>query len=204
MIRRIVQSMMVIAMVASMAAYTSYAAFTSNEVTIQASSVTTGSANMAICYATGANTWKGLIAPSLAVTDLVPGDTVGKNLTAGKDLYIGNDNGSLPPVLGSGICNSYDGAFTPGSSDVTLNIVPKVTSLSCPSTLPGEISIALKLDGSTVATDTLTGWSTNTTSVGSFAPGATRKIEMTATLNSSATDQNTTCTFDFVFGGSSV
>ena len=107
----------------------------------------------------------------------------------------------MPSALGSGICNSYDGAFTSGSSDVTLGIIPKVTLLTCPSTLPDDISIELKLGGSTVATKTLTLWAANLTSFDSVLPGGTREVEMLATLASGATQQNTECTFDLVFGG---
>src|SRR5690606_6973057 len=99
-----------------------YALFTSNTVTLGATQVTTGNADLRICNVAGTNDWKDVINPALNVGDLVPG--VEKQITNTGDIHLGNDNGTLATVFGDTRCDSY--AVPAGSSDVAFKVNPQL------------------------------------------------------------------------------
>lgn len=181
-----------------------YAAFTSNAVTVSQTQVTTGSADLKICNSNastpaGSNTWKNSVSPQINFDGINPGDS-NVPVTTGHSMYVGNDGGQLQDNLGAE-CNSYDAGVTAGDSTVPLKLVPVVTATSCPN-LSNDLQLRFGFDGSFTSYKSITNWSTNTSALGpTFNVDDAKLMAIEAKLGSGVTLQGETCTFDVTFTG---
>lgn len=198
-----------------------YAAFTSNQVTIANSQIGSGSADLLLCNSNGStppgtNTWKPTISPQIDLSGINPGDT-NVPVTAPHQMFIGNDSGALATVFNGDpnfapYCTAYESGVTPGNSTVDMRMVPTLDNIVCPDD-PG-LADALSLrfgfdDGTNPATftpyKTLNGWDTNTTRYApTFTPGQALRVSFEAKLASSYNVQGANCTFDTHFTGEQV
>lgn len=188
-----------------------YALFTSNQVTVSQTQISTGSADLRICNSSasnpaGSNTWKDTISPVIDFSSLNPGST-GVDITAGHVMYLGNDDGSLGDALvGSNPthCTSYESSITPGNSTVGLRMVPALSTPVCtvdPS-LANVLELRFDFGGTKTQYRTLTNWVGNTTSfTPTFLVGEAKQFKMEARLDDTYTTQGATCTFDVAFTG---
>jgi len=197
--RRIVKSLVTLVAVIALGVGVTFAAFTSNTATISASSLTTGDANIKLCNSDGDDQWKNLISPALSLSDLVPGDT-DKDLTAGVDIYLGNDSGDLTDNIADE-CNTY--GDTAGSSDVELSMVPTISNIVCDNAnLDDQFKVKFQIGSDQTGYLSLAQWSGNTSTVlPVFSIDESNQVKIFAELDSSATDQNANCTFDISFVG---
>lgn len=180
-----------------------YAAFTSTPVTIANNTLATGTAELKLCNSAG-DGWKTTITPSMTLNNLVPGDT-DEELTLGQDLYVGNDSGTLDNNNDTTNCNTYAPGVTPGSSDVTMTLLPTFVAApvcSAPG-LENDLSLNIKVGAEESGNIPLADWFTNTTTVGSLTPDQHAEVTVFASLSSDAEDQGATCTFDIQFVGTS-
>lgn len=188
-----------------------YALFTSDPVTITGTTIASGSDVIRICNANtstpaGTNTWKDSIAPVINFSAVNPGAT-GVDVSAGHNMYLGNDNGSLGSALGGGICDAYQAGVTPGNSTVNVRMTPTLLNLNCPTdpTLSTAMEIRFDLGGTLTPYKTLDAWVANTSWYGpTFNPGSANPVQILARLDSSFATQNATCTFDIQFVGQQV
>ncbi|MBI4022905.1 hypothetical protein HY375_01960 [Candidatus Berkelbacteria bacterium] len=184
-----------------------YALFTSNQVTVSQTQVTTGSADLKICNSlnstpAGSNTWKTSVSPLINFDGISPGDS-DVDISTGVSIYVGNDGGQLQDNLGAE-CNSYDATVTAGSSTVDMKMVPVVTATSCPN-LSGDLQLRFGFDGTFTAYKTITNWGTNTSALGpTFAVDDAKLLAMQAKLANGVTLQDENCTFDVNFTGEQV
>lgn len=179
-----------------------YALFTSVPVTLSANTLTTGLAEIRICKETAEGTWN-TTATGFTVGGLVPG-AAETELTTGVDVFLGNDDGTLATELGAGVCDAYTGA--PGSSDIPLQMIPKISTLVCGDvSLETDMELRFLINGNSTGYETLAFWETNTTPIAqTFAPGQAFEVQIFTQLDTGATFQNTSCTFDMDFQGSQV
>ena len=184
---------------------TTFALLTSNTATLSNNTITTGSAAIKLCKANagGEDNWKNTLAGNFTLSDMVPGASE-RELTAGADIEVGNDSGTLTDNLtGPTRCNGYLDAAS--SSDVNLKLVPKIETLVCPGTLPTDLQLRFDIGGIDSGYGTLAFWQTNTTQYGvQFSPDQNGQIKVFSQLSSGATQQNNTCTFDLTFTGGQV
>lgn len=179
-----------------------YALFTSNTATLSANTLTTGLAEIRVCKENTPGTWD-TTAAGFTVSAMVPG-AAESELTTGSQVYLGNDDGTLNTELGAGICDQYTGA--PGSSDIPLQMVPKLSNLSCGNvSLETDMQLRFVINSIDSGYGTLSFWTTNTTPYGgTFTPGVAHQVQIFTKLSSGATVQNTSCTFNVDFQGSQV
>ncbi len=213
---RLLKSILSLTAVAVVGGGATYAAFTTNAVTIANNSVTAGSANLKICNKVDTNNWRTSITPNLKVANLTPGAAATELTNSDSSataIFIGNDGGSLTTNSISG-CASYSDPA--GSSDITLKLQPEITTgtLVCDSgapTLKDNLQLQFKfydqagtlVDSST--TRTLADWVANTTNYGTnFAPNDIQQIKLFASLKSTATAQDANCTFEVKFTGEQI
>lgn len=221
---RLLKSGLVMVIALALAVSGTYAAFTSNSVTISASTLSTGTAEIKLCQAdtAGMHDWRTTVAPGLTLSNLTPAANTsdpGTELTATKSILLGNDGGTLPASAGSfpGTCNTYGEAA--GSSDVAMRILPTVVVSSCSSAdMAGQLELRFALANSDETTQvaesdwkTLTTWGTNTTvmdQVGSstdfvMTPNQVQQVKVFGRLKSTATSatQGQSCTFNIVLTG---
>lgn len=202
--KRLFKSIISLVAVLALGAGATYALFTSNTVTVSNNTLTTGEATIKLCNVDGDNEWQNSISPVFTLTDLVPG-AVEEELSATAEIWLGNDGGGLVPVA-PGKCTAYDAIDGVGSSDVTMNFVPVVTNLVCgDASLLNDLTLRLELNGTTMNTLSLGTWAANITAYGpTLAPDFAGQLKLYAALDSGATVQNTTCTFDVTFTGEQV
>lgn len=188
-----------------------YALFTSNQVTVSQTQVSTGSADLRICNSlasnpVGSNTWKDTISPVIDFSALNPGAT-GVDISAGHVMYLGNDDGSLGDSLVTSNpthCTSYESGITPGNSTVGLRMVPALTTPICTvdPALGNTLELRFDFGGTKTQYRTLTNWVGNTTSFApTFPAGEARQFKMEARLDSAYQTQGASCTFDVTFSG---
>lgn len=182
-----------------------YALFTSNQVTVSQTQVTTGSADLKVCNSSasspaGTNTWKESISPVIDFDGLNPNDSA-IEISSGHVMYLGNDDGSLGDAVDSVLCNTYDGTATVGDSTVDMRMVPSVSAVSC--TIPDDLQLRFDLGGTLSPYKTLTAWSLpNATDYApTFLVGEAKQLKIEAKLDGDVTSQNETCTFDIHFSG---
>lgn len=201
---RLVKSFMSLALVLAIGSSATYALFTSNTVTISSNAVTTGEANIKLCNSfNGDDNWKDIINPDLSVGNLVPG---GPSLPlTGADIYVGNDDGSLDTAVLPD-CDDYDESATEGSSDVSMKLVPEITTPVCNAVgLEDELELEFVIGTTSSGFGSLTFWNTNTAQYGdTLAPGEGKKVVINARLVSTSESQNKTCEFDVNFTGKQV
>lgn len=184
-----------------------YAAFTSNAVTVSQTQVTTGSADLKICNSnlstpSGLNTWKNSVSPQISLDGINPGDT-NVDVSAGHSVYVGNDGGQLQDNFGAE-CNSYDASVTAGDSTVPMKLVPVVTATSCPN-LPDDLQLRFGFDGTFTSYKTITAWGANTSALGpTFNVDDAKLMAIQAKLDGDVTLQDENCTFDVNFTGEQV
>lgn len=100
--KKLLKSIISLAVVLALGAGATYALFTSNTVTISNNTLTTGEAAIKLCNADGTNNWKTSVNPSFTLADMIPGGE--GELSEGMRIYLGNDGGGLDAIWG--VCNS--------------------------------------------------------------------------------------------------
>lgn len=201
--KQLLRSILSLSVLALVGGGVTYALFTSNTVSITSNSLTSGSAEIKLCDATVEEKWTNSLA-GFSLSNLIP-NAPEEELTEGKDILLGNDSGTLNNNHADD-CTAYADGVTPGSSDTTLNIVPKVASTSCDeAALEDQLELQFSVGGTLSAWQSLSLWEANTASVGSsLAPDADIPIQVFARLDDLATDQDSGCTFDVTFTGEQV
>jgi hypothetical protein len=201
--KRLLKSGLALLTTLGIGALATFALFTSNTATISNNLLTSGTANIKLCDATtttGTNTWSDTIAPNLNLTGVAPGED--KQLTADKEIYLGNDSSDLDDNLGSGKCNTGSN----GNSTVNLRMIPKViydTGL-CSATLADLFKLKFQIGAAGNTTDykTLAEWAVNTETIPpTFNPDEDRRVRVFATLADEASEQGATCSFNITFHG---
>jgi hypothetical protein len=183
-----------------------YALFTSNSVTVTQSKLTTGTANLRICDSSastpaGTNTWQDSFSSKIDFTGLTP-STTGVDITPNQKIYLGNDDGSLQDAIDNVLCNSYKSGVTPGNSNITLKMVPTISSLVCTDpALKDAMELGFIYGASSPTYQSLNYWTTNDTASGTFAAGEAKTLQLKARLDPNYTNQNQNCTFDTTFVG---
>jgi len=189
-----------------------YAVFTSNQVTVSQTQVTTGSADLKVCNSDqstppGSDTWKNSISPVIDFDGINPGDS-NIDVSVGHSMYIGNDDGSLddnivgPPVE----CDDYDAGVTPGISTVDMKMMPVLgdPDVGC-LTLKDDMELRFGFDGSYTPYKTLTDWFGNSSVYGpKFLVGESKQLTIQAKLDNGVDSQDENCTFDVSFEGQQV
>jgi hypothetical protein len=198
---KLVRSLLTLGAILGMGGTVSYALFNASAVSITSNSLSTGAAEIKLCNASVGDTWTGTI-PGFSLSNLIPGGNE-LELTSGVNLFVGNDSGNLNNNLGAD-CTNYTGPA--GSSDVSLNLVPKVTTISCldpaANTLDDHLMLKFEIGGDPSAYKSLADWQTNATQVSTaLATDGTKSVKMFAKLDAAATAQNQTCTFDSTLAG---
>lgn len=185
-----------------------YALFTSNVVTISGNTtVSAGSANLAICNTSsnGSDTWKGDIQPQLDLSGLNPGST-DIEVTAGHELYLGNDDGSLQDSVLTDGCDSYEPGFILGNSTVEQKFMPHVTVNNCPN-MADDLSLEFVLGGAPISGyKTLNAWQANTSFFNNptLLAGEAKQLQIFAKLSQNFSLPGETCTFNIDFTGRQV
>lgn len=201
---RMIKSVVSLVAVIALGAGVTYAQLTSNQVSIGTSAMTSGESSLKLCNDTGDDMWKLTISPALSLAGMVPGDAE-RELTEGKDIYAGNDSGTLNVnSLSSGGCNGY--GDTAGSSDVNMRLVPSVDTVVCTGGITAaDMTLSFQI-GSTGSNQANLGfWDTNTTAFGdTLTPNELKEIQIFGKLNSNVTQQNAACTFDVKFSGEQI
>lgn len=189
--------------VIALGAGATYALFTSNTATISANTLTTGLAEIKICKESTPGTWNSSVSPGYTIGGLVPGASE-TEVTAGSQIYLGNDDGDLENELGTGICDAYTGPE--GSSDISLQMVPKISDLVCGDvSLQTDMQLRFLINGNNTGYGSLAFWTTNTSPIAqTFAPGQAFQVQIFTQLSSLATVQDTSCTFDLDFQGAQI
>lgn len=200
--KRLIQSVFSLVAILALGTGATYALFTSNTVTVSNNTLTTGNATVKICNALGANNWRNSVNPSFVANKLVPGGPE-KELSSTGELYLGNDNGGLVPVA-PGKCTSYFDAA--GMSDVPMKFVPQMTAVTCDdASLKDQMMVRFEIGGVDSGYGSLTFWETNTTTYGATVnPDFAGSLKIYTKLDSAATLQNKTCTFNATFTGKQV
>jgi len=203
---RLIKSFVVLGLVGVLGVGATYAQLTSNTVTISGNTINTPDAKIKICDNTpnSGDGWDTTLA-GFTVNDLAPGEIA--ELTTGKNVVIGNDNGSLATAgFGDGdpnSCASYSVAAE--NSGVDLSIVPQVVQSGCDGDLANDLKLTFKLDDGTAVTDTLFNWAANTTPLGpALIPGTFQTLTVGVELVNDATDADTSCTFNIELTGQQV
>lgn len=195
---KLVRSIVMIVALLSLAGLTTYAVFTAAPVTLANNSVSTGSANAAVCNME-LTTWGPSVEASFAVNNLVPGEENEQELTENKTIFLGNDGGNL--VESPGTCSSYING--PGSSDISMRFIPKVNFTNCTEEAKDGISLDLDM-GESLRSGyrTLREWESNTDLIGPvYQKNEARQIQMYAALSLDSALQSTNCQFDVIFDG---
>lgn len=194
---KILRSLIIIISLLSIACITTYAVFTASPVTVANNTISTGSVNSALCDKADGN-WKSSIVNSFSIRHLIPGEENEQELTADKNIYVGNDGGNLISEI---TCPHYAG--TSGHSDISLRFIPKVNFTSC--TEEARDSIRLDFDMGEILRSgykTLREWSANGDPEGPvYQVNQARNIKVYAALDINSQMQNTTCQFDLMFQG---
>lgn len=202
--KRILKSLLVIAVTLAVGGYASYAAFIASAVTISNNTVMTGTAESKLCNSDGTDNWKNAINPSFVVSSLIPGDE--QELTNGTEgVFLGNDAGNLTAVH-STKCKSYGDAA--GSSDVSMQFVPQLLNVDCHGnpTLKDQVMLSFDMgDGSYSTYYSLNEWAVNPNVFGpTYAPDDGHRIHIKTKLDLAATLQGQTCNFDVTFTGQQI
>ena len=200
---RLLKSVASLAAVVALGAGVTYAQFTSNTATVGASTMTSGNADLKLCNATGADVWRVQVNPGLSLTDLVPG-AAERELTEGSELYVGNDNDDLDVNVLGAKCDAYGSGEPVGSSDVEMQVVPKVTYTTCP--LASNLNLKFEIGtGSFSETKKISEWTGNATPYGlTLAVDQLRILKVYGSLDGSVTEPGSECTFDIVLTGNQV
>lgn len=206
--KKIVKSVLTLSAAVVVAVGATFAAFTTNQVTIANNSMSAGDAVIKLCKATGANNWRNSVDPGLTLSGLVPGAAAVE--LNDNTIYIGNDDGTLNDALAEACASYFD---TAGSSVVDMKLVP-TTSYAPEDCTAADLDTHLKLAFTVDGTDpsvlpesdfkTLSEWLTNTDVLPEiFEPGEAQEVRMAGMLDEGATDamKNQTCTFDVNFVG---
>ncbi len=201
---KIIKSTITLVAVLVLGAGVTYAQLTSNEVTIGTSAMTSGESALKLCNDTGDDMWKLTISPALSLAGMVPGEAE-RELTEGKDIYAGNDDGtlnanSLNPVG----CNGY--GDTAGSSDVNMRLVPSIENPVCAEGISlTDMTLSFQIGDTGSNHADLSFWDNNITAFGdTLAPSNLKEIKIFAKLKSNVTKQNAACTFDVKFSGEQI
>jgi len=201
---KIIKSTITLVAVLVLGAGVTYAQLTSNDVTIGTSAIASGESALKLCNDTGDDNWKLMISPSLSLAGMIPGDAE-RELTDGKDIYAGNDGGSLNANdLASGGCYQYGDAAA--GSVVNMRLVPSLENVVCePGIGLSDMTLSFQI-GTTGSNQADLGfWDSNTTAFGdTLAPDDLKEIKIFGKLNSSVTQQNAACTFDVKFSGEQI
>ncbi len=181
-----------------------YASFVSNNVGVTGVTLTTGEANLKLCDSSQ-GTWLNTISPPVSTGLLLsPGEE--RDIFSDRIITIGNDDGNLGDTGDSNSCTNY-GTDPVGHSSVTLKLVPKVTfeETACIDPLPSNLKLRFEINGQTTDAKTLNSWSSNATQFEpTFPAGAEGTVKTMASLSSTATAQQASCTFNISFTGKQI
>lgn len=198
--KQIIRSAAIVVTTIGLSASATYASFTSNQVTVPDSRLTTGQAAIKICEVSANNNWGNSIEPSTNLSQLIPDEE--RELFANREIYIGNDNGQLATSLDQEKCSGYSEAANLSTTPLRLMPTVSFATENCPESLPTHIRLRFELDGIDTGYRTLNSWLTNTTQYGAVVlPGFNVGVKTFAQLSSSATTQDLSCLFGIQFNG---
>ncbi len=177
-----------------------YAAFVSNALSISNNSITSGEAAIKFCDTVAANQWTTSMNPFTSLNRMIPGEE--RDVYAGRNIYVGNDGGSLQGVLGSGQCNGYLTAAN--QSNTPLKIIPTLqfSNDDCPAAAAAETLVRINLADQSSGFQPVSYWATNNTPVNlTLTANNTAHLQVSAKLDPSAVTQTAHCNFSLNLTG---
>lgn len=201
MSNRLIRSLIMLVLIVAVSAPTAYAALVTNTVALAGNTISTATAEMAICNS-NEDLWTNTLTSTFSLSNLAPGAT--QSLTTTETIYIGNDDGNLDSGSSSSLCADYAASYTPGTSGIEMEVVPSVSNINCGDNfnLANQLQLEVIVEDQSSGFISLNNWSFNTTSVGaSITPGSTVEINANSTLANDFDVQGGSCTFDLQLRG---
>lgn len=190
---------MTVTLVVAIAAPSTYAALVTNTVSLAGNTLSTASADLAICNAND-DLWDNTLTSTFTVSDIAPGST--SALTTAQTIYIGNDGGSLDSNQSA--CSSYDAGYTAGNSAVDIQVVPTISNVDCGNdfSLTSQMQLEIVIGTDSTGYQTMDSWTFNSTAYGPIiSPDEEYEINVNTQLADDFDVQGGSCTFDLQLRG---